>query len=400
SFLDREGDIQSFVISTVIAPAPSDKINVKDRVVKDMNIEDFLHVRVKSDSLSQGKTNSYWYVGPYAKDKADRIEPNIVVHNNNNEKFSQNKYKNNLHVIVSLTGLAVAALKAGLSEVTVPYSGGLPFKEYKEVGEDNALKALQGQHVVEFIDGAYEGRVITINIENGSIYAEGSTSYLPLTYNIEKGELVETKLAEELGDNYALGDLGAGTSDLVLFDENGINKELSGENKPIGTNAYIDELMDAIKNRPEFADILKDSNNPNASPYKTREQFMSTVIEPEILKMIEHDQKGEEYNPTFKARWTYVKNVDVTDLVMSKLTEYGKKQFEEIMAFWSNAAEADSFVIVGGGLLFGYPVFRKYKDRFVFPPDIKEAQFSTSRSYLIANFLDHYIPYVNRGIGE
>lgn len=390
SFLDEHGDMRSFVIPTVIAPAPSSKIYLEDVTKKDIPAVNLLHLRINSRSLSTGNTNSFWYVGSYAKDKDKRIEPQIIMTSTTQEKSSQKKYQNDLHVITTLAGLAVATILSSRTEVTVPYSGGLPINEFKEIGEEKALQAIKGDHEVEFIDGPFEKKIVRLHIHDGAVHVEGVTSSLALSFDIKKGELVETELGETLGENFALGDLGAGTTDNVLFTENGINKELSGKINPIGTNQFIDELMREIADIPEFSPIREMIADDKIVPYKTREHFMSEVVESEIIKMVD----DPEYQPVFKANWMYITNVDVTEKVLAKLEAYGDIQVKELMTFWAKAMNTSKFVLVGGGLLFGYPVFKNMKDRFVFPPNLKDAQFFTSRSYLIANYLDHYEKYM------
>jgi plasmid segregation protein ParM len=389
SFLDEYGNVCSFVIPTVIAPAPSSKRNLKESSKKDISVENLLHLRIKSHSLSAEMSNSYWYVGSYAENKKERIEPKIIVNSSTQEKSSQKKYQNNLHVIMTLAGLAVAAIRSNRTEVSIPYSGGLPINEFKEIGEEKALEAIKGDHEVEFIDGPFEKKIVKIHIHDGSIHVEGVTCSLALAFDIKKGELIETKLGEELGENFALGDLGAGTTDNVLFTENGIDKELSGNINSIGTNQFIDELMHEVYTMSEFAQI-REIVNEKEVPYKTREHFMKGVVESEIFKMVD----DPDYQPVFKVKWMFVENIDVTEKVLLKLEDYGKKQVQELLTFWAKAMNTNKFVLVGGGLLFGYTVFKNMKDKFIFPPNIKDAQFFTSRSYLIANYLDHYEKYM------
>ncbi|MED3690744.1 hypothetical protein P4534_18400 [Peribacillus butanolivorans] len=53
------------------------------------------------------------------------------------------------------------------------------------------------------------------------------------------GEVVETEFSSQILDEFAIADLGAGTLDLALYDENGLNSTKS-TNHLIGTNKYID----------------------------------------------------------------------------------------------------------------------------------------------------------------
>src|SRR5690606_13957454 len=111
---------------------------------------DLLHVRVKSKSLDAKDNNKTWYVGVYAKDKEERIEPTVNEEGKTEDKFSQSNKK--LHNIPLFTGMAVAALRSKKNTVTIPFSGGVPIEDYKNRGEDQILDMLFGDHIVEFID--------------------------------------------------------------------------------------------------------------------------------------------------------------------------------------------------------------------------------------------------------
>lgn len=389
SFLDSNGNIQSFMIPTIIAEAPVSKIEMKNFVKEEAKAENLLHVRVLSPSLSQANKHSYWYVGSYAKDKEKRMEPGIITNEYTHEKRAEKKYQNDLHLVTTLTGLAVAAVYSNLEgEVKVPYSGGLPIDEYKEIGEPKALQGIFGRHEIEFLDGPFEGKTIILSIESGIMNIEGISSSLSLNFDIKNGELVETEFSKLLGEHYALGDLGAGTTDTVLFTPDGVNKELTGTLRQIGTNLYIDQLMKKVKQLPEFQEIREAIDDPSLSPYQTREHFVGEVIEPEILRMI----GDSTYYPIFKANWAYITDVNITNLVMETLEQYGREQMKELMTFWAKGINTKTFVLIGGGLLFGYPVFKEYKERFLFPPNLKESAFFTSKAYLIANYLEQMKP--------
>lgn len=375
SFLNEEGNVDSFVISTVIAPAPSSVVKMKgdSSKEKDIPVENKLHVHINSSALPDSETKSYWYVGEFAKDKENREEPK-----RDNEGKTEEKFNNKIHIITTLTGLAVAAIKANKREVKVDYSGGLPINEYKDHGQ-KVLSNLLGEHVITFVDGPYEGETVQIKIEDGEVQIEGVTTSLALSYDIENGDIVETELGKVIGEEFTLGDLGAGTTDLAVFDENGINTNLSS-NTNIGTNTYVDRIMQKILEVKEFSS-LRDRVGQEARPYRTREEFMKKVIEPAVFKMIDNS----EDKPKFKASWLMKKDVDITDIVIEEMVNYANDQLPSLYNFWGKS-NTEKFVLVGGGLLFGYIRFREEKD-FILPPKLVESQFMTSRSYLIANYL-------------
>lgn len=381
SYLTEQGKVESFAIPTVIAPAPAEKteLNTASNVGVISPLSN-LHVNITSKAISSKSQN--YFVGEYAKDKDNRKEPGMEKENTE-EKQPEKKHSNKLHISTMLTGLAVVAALNEKTNVIIPFSGGLPIDEMKEVDQDTALNAIKGTHVVKFIDGMFEGKEITITIEEGHFYGEAVISNISLSFDIKDGELVETELGEKIGVNFSLADLGGGTSDFVKYTEEGLDSILS-HNLPFGTNEYIDKMMKEVAEHEGFAkvrDRLR-SKNPNARPYHTREHFMSEVVEPEILKMVD----DPSYEPRFIANWAFVKNVDVTDVVKEHLIAYGERMDGELLDYWTKTS-TEHFVIVGGGLLFGYLVFKDLKDQYTFPPTIKDSQFFTSRGYLIANLL-------------
>jgi plasmid segregation protein ParM len=378
SFLNAKGNIESFTIPTIIAKAAPHKIEFKVKSgQRDVLLEDELHLYMESTALPSEYYRSYWYVGESAKSQPSPIQP---------DGETKNKFGNLLHTVTTLAGLAVAALKSGKEKVIAPYSGGLPYREYKEVGPDRVLEALKGTHIVRVVSGKYEGKQVTIEISEGTVNVEGVTSSLALSFDIVKGDLVVTPLSEKvLNKEFALGDLGAGTMDMAYYDDKGFNPDIS-DNNTVGTNAYIDDIIREIKNLPKFqqyAEELEDDGIVNPTPYPTRENFIQEVVAKEVEKMVEDN----DYSPAFYASWGPVRKVDVTEIVTKYMQEYGKNAVRLLRKFWSRA-NADNFVIVGGGLLFGYIVIKEYRDQFIFPPHIMDAAHFTSRAYLIASYYD------------
>ncbi|HDR6957324.1 MULTISPECIES: ParM/StbA family protein [Bacillus cereus group] len=360
SFLNEKGNIESFAIPTVIAEAPPAKIDLKSAPSKkndyvnekDEDIE-LLHVRIISNSLDGDARSRAWYVGAYAKDQEDRQEPTVD--------------------------------EMGKEEVSVPFSGGMPIEDYKLRGEEQILEMLYGEHTVEFLDGTYEGKKIKITINDGTMNVEGVSSVLAILFDIVNGEIVEVEgMDAEIGESYAINDLGAGTSDNAFFEDGELNKKLS-TNTDLGTNKYIDEILKNIKERFMENEILKSfMTDEIESPFKTREDFIQRLVMPEVEKMIEDDT----YKPTFSVKWGPVKE-NVTDIVMDGMLKYAEDQKASLMKFWFKT-NADKNIVVGGGVLFGYAGLRdlKEQDGFILPKNIQESAYFTSRSYLIANLLE------------
>ncbi|MGP9043229.1 ParM/StbA family protein [Cytobacillus kochii] len=383
SYLDKEGEIQSFDIATVIAEAPVSKVDLKSSKENSSNDLELLHVRVRSDNLNSKDRDKAWYVGEYAKNLDDKVEPIVIDENGKTEdKFSQQNKK--LHLIPLFTGMAIAALRSNQTKVNVPFSGGLPIEDFKNRGEEQILNMIFGTHQVEFIDGVHEGKTVEIEISEGSINVEGVHSILGLMFTIERGEIKDFKdMANVLGNDFTINDLGAGTTDNALFKNGVLNKTLS-TNTDVGTNFFIDEIIKKIRNKNEFEEV-REYVKENESPYKTREEFIQTLIMPEVEKMI----NDEKYKPRFNTKWGFVNNVDVTDIVMEEMKKYADRQIKDLMSFWIKT-NTEKMVVVGGGLLFGYYYLRDLKKKhagFVFPTELKEAAYITSRSYLLANFM-------------
>ncbi|WOE49642.1 hypothetical protein Q5P00_33830 (plasmid) [Bacillus thuringiensis] len=244
---------------------------------------------------------------------------------------------------------------------------------------------LYGEHTVEFLDGTYEGKKIKITINDGTMNVEGVSSVLAILFDIVNGEIVEVEgMDAEIGESYAINDLGAGTSDNAFFEDGELNKKLS-TNTDLGTNKYIDEILKNIKERFMENEILKSfMTDEIESPFKTREDFIQRLVMPEVEKMIEDDT----YKPTFSVKWGPVKE-NVTDIVMDGMLKYAEDQKASLMKFWFKT-NADKNIVVGGGVLFGYAGLRdlKEQDGFILPKNIQESAYFTSRSYLIANLLE------------
>ncbi|MFB5662259.1 hypothetical protein [Alteribacillus sp. HJP-4] len=392
SYLNQKGVINSFAIPTIVAPAEEKKSKVEG-ATEATSIEKKLHLKITSKSLSTVNQERYVYVGHFARNKKGKEEPAYNPASESDKHMSHTKFSNDLHVITTIAGLAVMAAREDKEEVHIPYAGGLPVSEIKELGSEKALESVKGTHTVEFMDGPLEKKVITLIIDSGKMYGEGAITDLSLNFDIHNGELVETSLQERLSETYALGDLGAGTSEMIIFTEEGIDGNLSQSLDIEGTNPYIDRIRERVDNLEEFK-TLKELFNLDESEraYQSREEFMSEVIEPAILKVI----RGEREKPVFEARLLKAKKTtDITDIVMEEITKYANDHKKAITSAW-NSAGVDDLVLVGGGVLFGYPVFKEVQERFlelqgqewvIMPDQVEEAPFFTSRGYLIANLI-------------
>jgi plasmid segregation protein ParM len=372
SFLSKKGNITSFALPTVIAPADSKGDPFKDsgnrRELSDI---DRLHVHIQSKSLPR----TYYFVGDWARDKVDMLQPEEV----------KDKHDSELHIVTTLTGLALAVLKEGETEASLSYSGGLPIEERKRIDEAQVLAKLIGDHVIEFLDGKFAGKRVTLHVYNGKIHVEGITSSLGLKYSIVKNEVVALEHGSEIGEEYALGDLGAGTLDLALYDEDGLNGYVS-TNKPLGTNVYIDRMIEEIFNKVEFEDVKKflKEQGKELQKYRNREEFVSEVIVPGVKNII----AGEA--PLFTVSWARMQNVDVTPIVLKHMKEYYDKVYSELELFWlEKAPKIKTFLLVGGGVLFAFVHFKDLKN-YVLPPKeiLEDSAFFTSRAYLIANYVE------------
>ncbi|WP_026701646.1 ParM/StbA family protein [Salibacterium aidingense] len=392
SYLNRQGNIESFAIPTVIAPAQTRKTSLEGAAESHI-IEKRLHLKIESKSLSLKNQERYVYVGHFARNKPDKEEPTYEHNGGEGRHISKTKFSNDLHIVTTLAGLAVMAAKTNKDTVRIPYAGGLPVSEIKEYGSEKALESVKGTHHITFIDGPMEGKTIKVVIDSGKMYGEGAITDLSLNFDVQQGELLETSLNGQLADNYALGDLGAGTSDVIIFTDDGIDGNLSKSLDIEGTNPYIDRMIEKVNNMEEYTK-LKDlmGLDDDAKVYQSREDFMNEVIEPGITAWLHNEQQE---TPTFEVKLMKKRIVDITHIVMEELKDYAEKHKKELSKAWNDAGVED-LVIVGGGVLFGYPEFKKVQEQFrelqgedwaIFPENIEKAPFFTSRGYLIANYL-------------
>lgn len=374
SYLNEEGNVISFSIPTVVAPADAvgDPLRKETKEIKNT---ERLHVYIQSKALS----GTYYYVGDYARNKKGMVQPD-----------GKKKSTSELHLVTQLTAIAVAAASMEKDVVELTYSGGLPIEEFKSVGEEEFLDRVIGTHLIEFLDGVYKEKTITLNVTNGIVNIEGATTSISLTNNIKNNELIELPKAATFDEeDYCIADLGAGTTDVAIFEADGLDG-VNSTNFDLGTNAYIDKMIEeinGIKQFKEAQEFLKENNLDVTSPFTNREQFLNQVIVPEVNLML----NNKKYEPTFKVSWASVRNVDVSEIVLKHMKAYFDEVEKKLKIFaLTKAPHVNNFYLVGGGILFAYVYFRKI-DFFQLPDDevIAEAQFFTSRAYLVNSYLQN-----------
>lgn len=381
SYLNEEGNVDDLAISTIVAPAPMQTVELISHKSTDVAAEKILHVKLITNTLDGSEKEQAWYVGEYAKGKDGARQPELTENGESKEKFSDDTKA--VFVVPMLTGLALAALKTGKKEkVVVPLSTGLPIETFK-LRQSKLIELFYGTHEIKFLDGPYNGQVIKVEIKEGEMQVEAVTSSLAIEFDIEKGQLVDTEIGKKIGTNYALGDLGAGTTDFAVFNENGIDKTKS-HNNMIGTNKYIDDIIKEVAALELFKPV-REVKGEHALPYSSREQFVDRVLKPQIDKML----KDDDYKAEYKVSWGFVKSVDVTAIVNKHLTLYATIQKQSLLSTYADI-EVDHFLLVGGGVLFGYKHGIETLTEAPYNmniPKLKESQFFTSRGFLIANYL-------------
>lgn len=397
SYLNESGNIESFTIPTVVAPAPESAVSYSQQVDKqeDIALEDYVHIRVDSAAMDKDENNKSWYVGESAKKSTDKLQPTMSENGDAEDKFSDKNRK--VFVLPVLAGMAVSALKASKRHVIAPLSTGIPSKGYLK-HEQTLKQRFVGEHRVTFIDGPFAGETVIIEIreQDAQIHAESVTTAIALMYDIENGELLETELRETLsGKTYTIADLGAGTSDYAVFSESGLDKVMTrrfaedneGEMSRVGTNGYIDRIIDAVYNDPAFEQqrrVIEKMGDEKGKPSEltSREIFMKKVVKPAIDAALEKNE-----NPTFTYSWARTKNVDISKHVLTEMKRYAEVQSANIEAAWV-MANTDHIIAVGGGVLFGhYGGLQHLEENEVIIPDLLQSQYFTSRAYLIVSYL-------------
>lgn len=374
SYLSEEGNMVDLAIPTVIAKAATSTIELGSALYDaEINPTENLHVMLESDALTNDLHHSYFYVGAsaYRQDESIPQEPS-----------GEEKHDSQLHLIVTLVGLALAAAESGETKARVNYHGGLPINEYKMYSQ-RLMKQLRGVHHITFVDGKHKGKTIEVDIYDGKILAEGVSSVYGLIFTVENGVLKHTPLYDQIkqDQSFIISDLGAETLDVAYYTAGGVSKHLSLSHD-LGTNGYMDRLIEEISLLPEFD--ARRQKNPDARISRTREEFILRYLEKTTNERI---KTGKDIS--YLASWGPTKNVDVTDQIIDQVGEYGNEVVSFLDEYWSaKASDAERIYLVGGGTLFGYEVFKQAEGYDFLPDDIVfKSPFVTSRAYLIANII-------------
>lgn len=380
TYIDQDGNIGALNIASIIGENAETTAEDMPDESKDKSFPNdmILHLHIKSKALPKNRTNAYYTVGEYAQ-----IATNDKDNLRETSSDARDKLGNEIHVVTTLAGLALAAWKSDKGDkVDVPLSFGLPIEEAKQASSEK-INIYKGEHEITAVNGPYKGKTITINVTDVQLNVEGVTSYLALVFDLVDGAVVETEFSSQIHDEFAVADLGAGTLDLALYDENGLNSTKS-TNYSLGTNKYIDSIMQEAVELKDFASVRSRFERVNKTPKIsfTREEFMRKFIKPEIEKMI----KNPKYTPVFKATWQS-KTGDITKIVEKHINQYAEEVKDKIIRYFVDT-NVGQMIIVGGGLLFAYQYLVELKEEdCLFPPNIEEASFFTSKAYLLKNII-------------
>lgn len=374
SYLSDEGHIVDLAIPTVIAAAAPSTFDLGTMIYDgEMIPTENLHVMVKSDALTLDKNSGFFYVGKsaYAQTESEPIEPN-----------GEEKHDSHLHLVVTLVGLALATAESGEDQARINYRGGLPINEYKRYSQQ-LIKQLKGVHQITFIDGKHKDVTVTLDIYDGKILAEGVSSVYGLIFNVENNVIQHTPLYEQIREDgsFILADLGAETLDVAFYTKGGVSKQLS-RSFDLGTNRFMDELVEEISSLPEFEPIV--AKRPDARISRTREEFIGRFLENVTISRI---KTGKDLS--YIASWGRIKDVDVTELIIDKIAAYGNEVINLLDDYWSDSAsEAERLYLVGGGALFGYEALVQAEGYEFLPNDVLfSSPFVTARAYLVSNIL-------------
>lgn len=394
TFLNNDGEFENFEIPTVISKAPEVALDYGGNFNSDdMAIEDYLHLRISSNSLDKDANNLTWYVGELAKNMPNKIQP-AVEDGRTEEKFSDDN--RSLFIIPILTGMAVAALKNGEKVVNVPLSFGIPSESYLK-SEQSLKSRFYGKHLITFVDGIHAGETVEIIIDEktAQVHAESVTTALALKFTIKKNELVPNKsfAGVKETDSYVVADLGAGTDDYAVFEGNQLDKTLTrnfAKDKSIGTNAFIDNIIEDVTNDTAFEALkshieAKGDLSLLPATLSSRETFMKKIVKPVMKDVLEGKIKKEKVK--FMFSWANKKNVDITEHVLKHMKAYADAQLINLKETYMTAS-TDHMIVVGGGVLFGYlGGLDKLEDEGFIIADLENSQYFTSKSYAIAAYL-------------
>lgn len=379
TYINEKGDIDYINIPSIIgvnADAIAADLGDMESEEKTFPDEFILHVNIKSPALPKNRANAFYTVGEYAQLTSS---PENLLETNSAE--AQDKLGAEIHVVTTLTALALAAWKSNKAdEVKIPLSFGLPIEEARKTANER-MTLFIGKHIVTAVDGPYKGKTVTLDITEVRQNVEGVTSYLGLVYDLVEGQIVKTGFRKQMLKEFAVSDLGAGTFDIGLFDENGLNSRKS-TNYEIGTNAYIDRMMKDIILMPEFEKNVARAKRANVEPKIsfTREEFMRKFIKPIIHRSITESN----YKAVYEVSWQS-KTADATAIIEKHMKDYADEVRAKIDAYFTST-NVGQMLIVGGGLLFSYKFLKDLVDEdCLFPQNLEEAGYFTSKAYLLKN---------------
>jgi len=408
SYLNNSGDIEDLIIPTTIAKAPSHISDLGSS--KAFNPTDNIHILLKPIDTDGFIKGGYYYVGQAAKLSDNPIEAQDSIH----------KHDSQPHMIALITGEAIAALNKGLEgTVAVPPSYGLPVELVKSGASASFLNRLKGSFELTFIDGFYKEKTITIKHEvdenrpvRAYIHAEATKAGLGLGFDIKEFELAENNVDESIVDPeqpLIINDPGGVTCDIAVFEANGINPTLSTTyvevpkefeqadlatyvGKKVGGNHVVETLQEIV-NKAIIA-VHKENNLPifSDSFFRDRAEFIDIVLKPYTEALV----KGEE-QPKIVRSFGYVKDLDLTDIVVPVLDEYGEMIYYLNMFTRQKASTIQNNMIAGGGVILGYKVLRERQQLpngsklYELPPEDKLfiAIYINSRGYLVESFLNN-----------
>ena len=141
-------------------------------------------------------------------------------------------------------------------------------------------------------------------------------------------------------------------------------------------------MIERVSDMEEFERLRK---NADSRITHAREDFVNRFIIPSMDVILKNGK-----NPIFTASWAFIKNVDITEIVLETMESYANDVRDELLDFWGHKAmSAEAVHLVGGGALFGYKYLSQMEGFNFLPPRLlNESPFITARSYLINNFLE------------
>ncbi|WP_103109515.1 hypothetical protein [Brevibacillus reuszeri] len=414
SYLTKEGNIAELAVPTAVAHAPSHVSNLGSS--KTLQATDNLHIFLQplddTDGFIKG---GYYWVGPAAKLSGEVKEA----------RDGQNKHDSQVHMITMITLEAVAArLNGSEGTVVIPPSSGLPVKLIKDGAREAFLSRIKGSFQITFIDGMFKNDTLIIKHEvdesapaSRYIHAEATKAGMGMGFNVKNFEMIENNVDQSVIDPKGaliVSDPGGYTYDVATFEPQGINSSLTTTyevvppefaqakladlvGKKVGGNHIVERLQDLVNNK--IIDIHKENDLPlfQDNFFRDRAEFIDIVLKPYIEALV----AGEEA-PRIVRSFGYATNVDLTDIIVPVLDEYGNIVFNLNMMARQKASSIGSNIIVGGGVLLGYKVLRDRQTvgdpkaankikLYELPPKemIESSPFINARGYLIEAMLNN-----------